>query len=54
MENWGIAELRACFGASADVAERQITAGGQRLDVLFLDGLTSGGDIAEQVLKPLM
>ena len=47
-------ELRACFGASADVAERQITAGGQRLDVLFLDGLTSGGDIAEQVLKPLM
>ena len=54
MENWGIAELRACFGASADVAERQITAGGQRLDVMFLDGLTSGGDIAEQVLKPLM
>ena len=54
MENWGIAELHACFGASADVAERQITAGGQKLDVLFLDGLTSGGDIAEQVLKPLM
>ena len=46
MENWGIAELHACFGTSADVAERQITAGGQKLDVLFLDGLTSGGDIA--------
>ena len=29
-------------------------AGGQKLDVLFLDGLTSGGDIAEQVLRPLM
>ena len=41
-------------GGSADVAERQITAGGQKLDVLFLDGLTSGGDIAEQVLRPLM
>ena len=45
MENWGAAELRALFGGSADVAERQITAGGQKLDVLFLDGLTSGGDI---------
>ena len=54
MENWGAAELRALFGGSADVAERQITAGGQKLDVLFLDGLTSGGDIAEQVLRPLM
>ena len=51
MENWGAAELRALFGGSADVAERQITAGGQKLDVLFLDGLTSGGDIAEQVLQ---
>ncbi|MEI3064786.1 MAG: spore germination protein, partial [Oscillospiraceae bacterium] len=49
-----LAELRALFGGSADVAERQITAGGQKLDVLFLDGLTSGGDIAEQVLRPLM
>ena len=47
MENWGAAELRAMFGGSADVAERQIMAGGQKLDVLFLDGLTSGGDIAE-------
>ena len=54
MENWGAAELRALFGGSADVAERQIMAGGQKLDVLFLDGLTSGGDIAEQVLRPLM
>ena len=34
MENWGAAELRALFGGSADVAERQITAGGQKLDVL--------------------
>ena len=54
MENWGAAELRALFGGSADVAERQIMAGGQKLDVLFLDGLTSGGDIAGQVLRPLM
>ena len=54
MENWGTAELWALFGGSADVAERQITAGGQKLDVLFLDGLTSGGNIAEQVLRPLM
>ena len=42
MENWGAAELRALFGGSADVAERQITAGGQKLDVLFLDGLADG------------
>ena len=35
MENWGAAELRALFGGSADVAERQIMAGGQKLDVPF-------------------
>ena len=29
-------------GGSADVAERQIMAGGQKLDVLFLDGLADG------------
>lgn len=54
MQTWGIAELQALFGRSADVARRQIVAGGQRLEVLFLDGLCSGGDIAEQVIKPLM
>ena len=54
MEHWGMEDVQACFGDTADLNTRQITVGGQRLGLLFLDGLTSGGDIAEQVLKPLM
>ena len=54
MAHWGMEDVQACFGDTADLNTRQITVGGQRLGLLFLDGLTSGGDIAEQVLKPLM
>ena len=54
MGRWGLSELLACFGATDDLNTRSFTAGGQRLSAVFLDGLTSGGDIAEQVLKPLM
>ena len=54
MAHWGMEDVQACFGGTADLNTRQITVGGQRLGLLFLDGLTSGGDIAEQVLKPLM
>lgn len=54
VDDWGIAEVRALFGTSADVVEREVLVGGQRVWVVFLDGLTAGGDLAEQVLKPLM
>ena len=54
MAHWGMEDVQACFGDTADLNTRQIAVGGQRLGLLFLDGLTSGGDIAEQVLKPLM
>ena len=54
MAHWGMEDVQAYFQDTADLNTRQITVGGQRLGLLFLDGLTSGGDIAEQVLKPLM
>ena len=54
MAHWDMEDVQACFGDTADLNTRQITVGGQTLGLLFLDGLTSGGDIAEQVLKPLM
>ena len=38
---------------AADFETRKVLCGGQLLTVLFLDGLTSGGDIAEQVVRPL-
>ena len=53
MAHWGMEDVQACFGDTADLNTRQITVGGQRLRLLFLDGLTSGGDIAELVLRPL-
>ncbi len=45
--------LTAQFEGAADFETRKVLCGGQLLTVLFLDGLTSGGDIAEQVLRPL-
>ena len=45
--------LTAQFENAADFETRKVLCGGQLLTVLFLDGLTSGGDIAEQVLRPL-
>ena len=41
--------LTAQFEGAADFETRKVLCGGQLLTVLFLDGLTSGGDIAEQV-----
>ena len=46
-------ELRACFAGAADFEERCITAGGAAVSVFFLDGLTSGADLADFVLRPL-
>ena len=43
----------AQFEDAADFETRKVLCGGQLLTVLFLDGLTSGGDIAEQVVRPL-
>ena len=45
--------LTAQFEAAADFETRKVLCGGQLLTVLFLDGLTSGGDIAAQVVRPL-
>ena len=46
-------EIAAQFEGAADFETRKVLCGGQLLTVLFLDGLTSGRDIAEQVLRPL-
>lgn len=46
-------EIAAQFKDAADFETRKVLCGGQLLTVLFLDGLTSGRDIAEQVLRPL-
>jgi len=45
--------LRELFGGAADFVAREVDAGGHRLLCCFLDGLTSGGDIADFVLRPL-
>ena len=42
MAHWGMEDVQACFGGTADLNTRQITVGGQTLGLLFLDGLTSG------------
>lgn len=42
------------FGGAADFSVRAVTVGGQRLWLYAIDGLTSGGDISELVLKPLL
>lgn len=46
-------EIAAQFEDAADFETRRVLCGGQLLTVLFLDGLTSGRDIAEQVVRPL-
>ena len=46
-------EIAAQFEDAADFETRKVLCGGQLLTALFLDGLTSGRDIAEQVLRPL-
>ena len=46
-------DIRAIFQNAGDFEERTVLAGGQTLTAFFLDGLTSGGDIAEYVVRPL-
>ncbi|MBQ1372358.1 MAG: spore germination protein [Oscillospiraceae bacterium] len=46
-------ELKARFAQAADLNCRSIQAAGLACSLLFLDGLSSGGDIAEFVLRPL-
>lgn len=45
--------LRSIFENCGDLEERQVLCGGSLLTVFFLDGLTSGGDIAELIIRPL-
>ena len=46
-------ELKKIFAGAADFQIRKLTAGGCRMTLYFLDGLTSGGELAEDVLRPL-
>ena len=45
--------LAAKFRDAADFEARKVLCAGKLLEVFFLDGLTSGGDIAEYVVRPL-
>ena len=49
-----LAALKACFNGADDFCLRELTAGGQVLYALFLDGMTSGSDISDFVVRPLM
>ena len=48
------AAVRELFGDSGDINRRQIRVGAHTLYIYAIDGLTSGGDISEFVVKPLM
>ncbi len=45
--------LREIFGGCGDFCERRLRPGGLACSLFFFDGLVSGGDIAEYVLRPL-
>lgn len=45
--------IRAIFHHAADLEEHTVLAGGVETAVFFLDGLTSGSEIAEYVIRPL-
>ena len=45
--------LRAVFRSADDFTTREVRLGQTRVQAYFIDGLTSGGDIAELVLRPL-
>lgn len=45
--------LRAVFGGAGDFTARELRCQGFQVFVYAIDGLTSGGDISEYVLKPL-
>lgn len=46
-------QIKRIFGGSADFESHLIFSGGHALTVCFLDGLTSGSEIADFVLRPL-
>ncbi len=46
--------ITAIFGASGDFNRRELQVGAFTLYIYAIDGLTSGGDISEFVVKPLM
>lgn len=48
------AAVQAAFGDSGDINRRQLRVGSHTLYIYAIDGLTSGGDISEFVVKPLM
>lgn len=45
--------IQEAFGGTGDFVIRNVEAGKWRLRVYFIDGLTSGGDISDFVVKPL-
>ena len=46
-----LAALKARFNGADDFCLRELTAGGQVLYALFLDGMTSGSDISDFVVR---
>ena len=45
--------LTAQFEDAADFETRKVISGGNELEIFFLDGLTSSGDIADFIVRPL-
>ena len=48
------AHISAIFSGAGDFNRRVLRAGAHTLYLYAIDGLTSGGDISEYVVKPLM
>ena len=48
-----LSELRSSFEEAADFTERRLLAAGSDCTLLFIDGLTSGSEIADFVIRPL-
>lgn len=47
-------QIRALFADAADFNIRQLICSGHTLYIYAIDGLTSGGDISEYVVKPML
>ena len=45
--------IKEAFGDTGDLVIREVEVSGIQLYVYFIDGLTSGGDISDFVIKPL-
>ena len=48
------AAIEAAFGKTGDFGKREIRAGGETLQLYFIDGLVTGGFVSDYVLRPLM